>query len=832
MKKVWQIICILIFFAGLIWGSMNRWDGYIDKEQRGTSSVALHAIEYCGENSFCKEDEDIQKNSELAKKSINWLTQNYEIENNMYYWYEIDDGIYDNCFSQAVVGRAFLEYYKQSHDEEYLMWAKRAVDTLVLDSSKGGYFIDSEKYVGFGDENNSNQYELISELYSIVTLNCMSKVDSQYKDILDRALAGLEKQITRYDTGYCLRDNLDCMYEGINFRINDEYTQNNEYSFISEIRVVDPDTGASVIVHNLSSDGYFSCDFPEYKDDFKDVWYELHFTYEDRIDAHATVQIQSMIDEKNYVDVEDGDILLTGSNNDKEWIVPIRQSDLGYPVIEKKQKEYADILYYISDIDTTILSMADRANAYYNLNYGFNGYVQEEIEAVVIPKQTPMTVYESLDDNGVIRQHVAAENTKYEENSELVTKDSVVGKPYYNLVAIYCQAVEWSTTNKRFAKVDPDYFDNSEFWHSYNWLTSDNYEKVDPDAAYNWILKNANVDDTKATWSYDMENCYNDLIQKKGWNSAYGQSLMIKALLAHFEDNEELIRKASYAYGEKVEDGGYLSDNLGTWWYEEVPNKSHIFNAHILSINILQEVNQYLKDEKIEKLIDKGVESIKNQLWKYDNGYWSKYDQNPQKNSLFQIDWISGDESVLFDKIDICDPISEKKVEIDIGSGDDFNEFPYISGTDWTEETSVDNSTVRRIQRSEEADSNESMLNCFFRFGIPQLDVSDYFDIQGYVLKIRYKDTAKGEYQIKRQSINEGNDLEFMPLPNAKIICVGDGKWKEAEVIVRPQDLGWYMGEEYQTYHVEQLEELYSTTGDWMFRQYAEKWKYYIEKKD
>ena len=69
------------------------------------------------------------------------------------------------------------------------------------------------------------------------------------------------------------------------------------------------------------------------------------------------------------------------------------------------------------------------------------------------------------------------------------------------------------------------------------------------------------------------------------------------------------------------------------------------------------------------------------------------------------------------------------------------------------------------------------------------------------------------------------------PLNDAVIRCTGDGEWKTAVVTLRPQDQGWYMGPDYQAYHIEQLALIAEQTGDWYLSQTCERWEYYLEKK-
>lgn len=277
-------------------------------------------------------------------------------------------------------------------------------------------------------------------------------------------------------------------------------------------------------------------------------------------------------------------------------------------------------------------------------------------------------------------------------------------------------------------------------------------------------------------------------------------------------------------------------DYKGDIWFEEVPNKSHIFNADILSINTLRAASEWIDDDIINGLINEGITSLKENLWCYDTGYWSKYDMNPQKEMFIQIDWIDGEISPLIDSIILYDPVSECANIIDVGEENDMETYPYIAGMEWGQGYEVDGVTVRSFDNGylngHEVTNGFTEQNSCFKVVLPELEQNDYFDLMPYKLILRYKDVGEGIFEVKRQSICESNYLRFEQIPNAQIKCVGDGKWKEAEIIIRPQDLGWFMGPVYQAYHVEQLKELANVTDDWFFAQYAKKWEYYLEKQE
>lgn len=89
----------------------------------------------------------------------------------------------------------------------------------------------------------------------------------------------------------------------------------------------------------------------------------------------------------------------------------------------------------------------------------------------------------------------------------------------------------------------------------------------------------------------------------------------------------------------------YHLDKSGNIWFEEVPNKSHILNAHLISQNVLMQNLDKFKNKDIDEISKNGLDSLEKYISDFDTGYWSKYDQNPKK-SLFQFDWVDGDKSL------------------------------------------------------------------------------------------------------------------------------------------------------------------------------------------
>lgn len=864
-KKIYIPIFIIVILILLASGSelivFDTTDGNnvipISVDENGQeyyepSKIAINAIQYCGENSFCTTE--VKANYAYAKTAVDWLIENaLQNENGDFYWLNIpkefnasNQGVKEIfSYTQALVIEAFLAYYNISGDNQYLDWAYNAAQLLEKDIKDGGLQITNGNDIWFESDNcEKNNYELIGHIRVLIALKKLyaEKKEDKWNKLYINAVTSLENKIEYYDTGYCYRDNLLIKQDDIKFRFHDNYGSNNPNKIIKEVRLYDPlskELIDKVSFTNKHTEEFKLCLSREVATDlFRKEWLELEVVYIDNVNGHLNLEKESLLNNNNYMPIKDGDLLLTNSGELKKWLIPLRINDCGYEVSKARMKEYKECFEYLANEDSKFLSERNRSAGYYNLTNEQESYEYAQVIIDDTSLDTPPVPVFSIDDSGVIQQHISSPDTKFDPDGNWI-EGSIVGEPVYLLQAIYQQAVNNTNWNDFTININNFSTKNNPFWTKYNFLTPDNVASIKSEPAYEWIENNVCRHNGIATWSYNSRNSYNGLEQEAGWISAYGQSLMIEALIMKKEESyNNLIKEGCVAYGRQIDEGGIADfQYTGDIWFEEVPNKSHILNAHILTLNTLIHANSILNDAEIEKLIEAGVESLKNNIWRYDTGYWSKYDMYPKKINLFQIDWISGDESLYIDEIILYDPISDLSTRIDVGSDNDFGNYPNLAGTEWSGPENMDHRTVRKIingylKNKDNKSSEKIMQNSYFYILIPDLEITDYFDICGYKLIIQYKDVAPGEFEIKRQSISEGNFLKFESIPNAIIECSGDGQWKEFEILLRPQDLGWFMGEVYQEYHSSQLAILAEYTNEWIFEQYAQKWSYYATRQE
>jgi hypothetical protein len=235
-------------------------------------------------------------------------------------------------------------------------------------------------------------------------------------------------------------------------------------------------------------------------------------------------------------------------------------------------------------------------------------------------------------------------------------------------------------------------------------------------------------------------------------------------------------------------------------------------------------------------LADKGILRLREQLHFFDAGYWLRYDQNPKKEILFQIDWVEGDVSPLIESVRLQNPQSGTATALAFGFDSSWEGRTRISGSDWLDEGLVDGRAVRAFRNgylvTNEVEFKRGEHNVFFVVTLPETVFSDYFDAPAHQLVLAYRDVAAGRFCLKTQAIHEGDVLSFVPLRDGFLVTKGDGEWKEAVFNIRPQDMGWYKGSDYQRFEVEQLKHIAEFTGDWFFEQYAERHRHFLEAKE
>lgn len=139
-------------------------------------------------------------------------------------------------------------------------------------------------------------------------------------------------------------------------------------------------------------------------------------------------------------------------------------------------------------------------------------------------------------------------------------------------------------------------------------------------------------DDNTCVWLYNTYLEKYDL--SPPWASAMAQGEAISLYLRVYQitKDENLKSTAQKAYNYlkiSYDDGGVMRrDKYNNLWFEEYPSKepSFVLNGFIYCLFGLYDLYRVTQKKKIKKDIDECILTLKNNLHKFDAGYWSYYD--------------------------------------------------------------------------------------------------------------------------------------------------------------------------------------------------------------
>lgn len=847
--------------------------------------TALYALAYAG-----IEDYDpslgLKPDAVRFQATIDWLKNNLvQDSNGLWVWVYNFDSTYNDvsikapwssAFAQAVGIQALLAHWKQTGDEQSLEFARKAAQALFVPLEQGGFLFRSGDDIWFEEipePVNNPSHILNGHMRTLLALGELVDAtgDEQYREWFKRGSDTLLRWLPLYDAGYWLRYDLNPRKEELLFRLANPYGFANPELAIDRIVLRDPVTGEesvldvggqsdaegavriagndwgqvelldgrtvrrlrSVIGERESLGGtgqmvapfsYFYLALPKAsKGSVSNKEYELVVEYFDEEKGNLSVQIRSIASgNESFKNLKYGDLFLSGEGRWRKWIVPLFETSLGYFTGTIYAEKHARYLNLLSEREPRFKSWGAVALGYLNSELKLDGY---EVVAGVNTnsvRSTPLAPGYVLDSSGILQARLSSSSAKFLSDGNFDMSSDLFGRPVYHPFVIADQLLNGdSSERKQF--VDPP------------------VSELKREPALEWFLNKSNQHNSSGatTYHYDFDSSYNDVETLAPWASAFSQAYAIKALIYADRnlgaDVEALVQDLIDAYSVSVEDGGLSTFNRsGLPFFEEVPNKTHILNAHILSINELYDAYLHFKSQDIKVSVDKGIAALKDVLDNFDAGYWMRYDQNPKKEIYFNIDWVSGDDSLVVDEISLANPISLTKTLIDVGA-ESSEEVSRIVGADWGAPVVVDGRSVRSFSNGylRRAFPAEGGLrhNAFFVMALPEASFSELFDVPVHLLRIRYKDLSPGVFSVNVQAINDGSKIAFVPLRGGRLSTVGDNKWKEAVFIVRPQDMGWYKGADYQKYEVEQLERLAAFSNDEFLSQFAERQKYFYQER-
>ena len=773
--------------------------------------------------------------------------------------------------------RASLASFRRSGDQEHLRLARQAARTLVTPIAAGGQLFEQEGDLWFedaGSPTDNPPHGLLAHLRALVALRELS-LQPGGEDVrkwFRQGVQTLERWLPRFDTGYWLRGELEPRETPLLLRIANPYGFRNHPLAVDRISLRDPETDTRITIdvgdasdtrgqdriagrdwgppdrlggrtvrriRSVRPEGspdpgsrerppphtYFYLTLPgDRGDNLRRTWLELEIEYFDERLANLSLQTRSIAPGSRFRNLRDGDLLLTGGRQWRRWIVPIRATDLGTWVNFSHQSQIAGHLRKLAATEPGLAPWAKLAAGYLRLAQRGSApprFVQPQQQE--LPRQTPLLPIYALDANGVVMQARATDRSRFLADG-LFDPSSDRGTPVYSPFVTATQLL-----------LGPDMSGGA--------LSQADFDmrSVRRQPALDWFLdpKNMQGNENQVAYEFLFDNTYNDVVTPAPWGSAFSQAYVLKALdfaRDHLDRKGEvgaLIPRVVRAFGNPVEEGGLSTrDRAGRTFFEEVPNGTHVLNAHLISVPELWLAGRKYGDQHAINYGEAGIESLRELLWRFDTGYWLKYDQNPKKSLLFQIDWLAGFESPLIDEIYLENPQTGTATRVDVGAQDDAVGPTRISGLQWLSPARVDGRSVRSFgngyAEQEEGTEGATRHNVYFTAALPEPVSGDYFDLPPHRLVIRYKDETPGRFAVRIRSINEGSRLTLVPLRDGVLATRGDGRWKEAVIQVHPRDMGWFKGADYQVFELEQLQRIGHLTKDRHFYQYLERHRFFL----
>ncbi|NQU87290.1 MAG: hypothetical protein HQ541_16170 [Mariniphaga sp.] len=157
-----------------------------------------------------------------------------------------------------------------------------------------------------------------------------------------------------------------------------------------------------------------------------------------------------------------------------------------------------------------------------------------------------------------------------------------------------------------------------------------------------WLISNLETNKYGVkTWMHHFDWEYRDTL-KSPWYSALAQGNGISLLTRIYIETkgEKYLKTAQQALKSlyiSVENGGVLStDENNDHWLEEtiVDPPTHILNGFLWTIFGIWDYYLLTEDQEAKTLFDKCIKTLKDNLQKFDVGFWSLYEQSGTKMKM------------------------------------------------------------------------------------------------------------------------------------------------------------------------------------------------------
>lgn len=802
-------------------------------------------------------------------------------------------GPWISAFAQAMGIEALVASYRLDENHEHLELAQKASRILYQDVREGGLLFRHGEDIWFEEISlpvDDPRHNLNGHMRALRAVHELAETTGkpEHRQWFEQGIATLKKWLPLYDSGYWLRKDLNPLNPKkaeLLFRFNNPYGFTLPPLAIHKIKLTDPCTGESVEIslgvendaegelrisgidwgkresfRNLGYRRLKAVTPASYHDELQGGFHhphtyfylclpdschdplcqkvlELEITYWDETPGNIAVQMRAITSGKVFLNLPDGDLLLSGSGEWRTWRIPISPNCLGESAPPSDARYHQQALASLSILDTpddTLVLWSQRVQGYRQSIRLSQPDPENRIQpqSIALPPQTVPNGY-TVDSSGVLMQYFQTD----EPGAILIENildpgRQVLVKPYYQPFVIASQVL------------DPTPF----LEESKHFFPQPAPVSLDRDAALAWLLNEKNfvrLEEDTVIYDFPFQNTYNNIVSPAPWQSAFIQTYIMKAVLYAIREKlgpekqlKAHLTKLINAFTLDTRQGGLISTFPdGTCFAEEVPNGTHILNAHMITCLTLLEIDASLSLSSSHKaILQSMLDALTKRLAMFDTGYWCKYDQNPKTEVLLQIDWLWGDESPAIHEIILENPRTGRHISLNAGTNQAFEGTPRLSGTEWREAVSLNTKKVRPFHNgyhihpeSESTQQNSVRHHVYLCLPLPDPTIPQTADDPPYRLIIHYLDRAEGHFNLKIQSIHEGNKLCFTPLRQGVWHCVGDQAWKTVEFPIYPQDTGWFVGEKYHLYHLTCLQELAQSTNFWLYAQYAEKWAYYLK---
>lgn len=438
--------------------------------------IATYALAYMDAPSYY--ELDVGPSREYAANCVDWLKEHITANGQTTGWAYSFDSTYNDvtiyapwysAFGQACGIEALVRWYETTGDEDALSLASTCAEMLLDPIDEGGLLYTRNGDIWFEEIPSTDRepsHILNGHMRACIALGLLADAtgDEAIRDGYARGIDSLTKWLPLYDTGYWLRYDLNPRKTGLLFRFNDPYGGTLPELAIDEIRLTDPLTGESVTldageapadmdpasgcylagldwqveslpdghtvrrlvaaesesdygVISAKPNCYFYMDLPSvWTDDLRTDWFELTIVYKDEAPGNVVVEMRSIAPDEEFIELRDGDLLLTGSGAWREWTIPLRPTDLGWPVGSLYALKHLQYLQTLAERSPELDSWVATALGYWNtalvkLDAGSvlqNMRVKAEGSGE-LPEQSMILPLISTDDSGVVLQHYAAE---------------------------------------------------------------------------------------------------------------------------------------------------------------------------------------------------------------------------------------------------------------------------------------------------------------------------------------------------------------------------------------------------------------------------------------